>query len=61
MLSESPVMYNDEVWGLDGGWKYIDKINMKFYKKTLGLSRFAANSVAELKFRRYRGRMRYLA
>jgi hypothetical protein len=33
MLSESRTMYGIEMWGLEGGWKEIDKIHARFCKK----------------------------
>jgi hypothetical protein len=35
-----------EIWGLDGGWKEAVKIYSRFCKIILGVSRFAANSMA---------------
>jgi hypothetical protein len=52
MLSESRTMYCIEMLGLDGEWKYIDKIHSRLCKLILGAPRFAANSVAELELGR---------
>jgi hypothetical protein len=35
MLSESRTMYGIEMWGLEAGWKEIDKIHARFCKKIL--------------------------
>jgi hypothetical protein len=45
-------MYGIEMWGLEGGWKEIDKIHARFFKKILGMPRSAANKVAELELGR---------
>jgi hypothetical protein len=37
-----------EMWGLEGGWKQIDKIHSRFCKVTLGMPRSAANNAVEL-------------
>jgi hypothetical protein len=48
MLSESGKMYGVVVWNLAEAWREIDKIQSRLDMKMLGLSRFAANSVAKL-------------
>jgi hypothetical protein len=48
MVCELRMMYGAEVWGLDEGWKEIDIIHGRLCKKILGISRFAANGVAEV-------------
>jgi hypothetical protein len=40
------------MWGLEGGWKQIDKIHSRFCKVTLGIPRLAANNAAELELGR---------
>jgi hypothetical protein len=45
-------MYGAEIWRLDEGWKEIDIIHRRLCKKILGVPRFAANRVAELKLGR---------
>jgi hypothetical protein len=52
MLSECRTMYGIEMWGLDGGWKEIDKIHSRFCKMILGVLRFATNNIAELELGR---------
>jgi hypothetical protein len=52
VLSESRTMYGIEMWGLDGGWKEIDKIYSRFCKIILGIPRSAANNMAELELGR---------
>jgi hypothetical protein len=47
-LCESRIMYGVEVWRLDEAWKEVDRIQERFCKKILGLSRCAANDVAEM-------------
>jgi hypothetical protein len=46
------MMYGIEMWGLEGGWKQIDKIHSRFCKVTLGMPRSAANNAAELELGR---------
>jgi hypothetical protein len=41
-------MYSIEMWGLEGGWKEIDKIHRRFCKITLGMPRYAGNNVTGL-------------
>jgi hypothetical protein len=41
-----------EMWGLEGGWKEVDKIHIRFCKIILGMPRSAANNVAELELGR---------
>jgi hypothetical protein len=49
MLIESRMMDVVKMWSLDGLRKDTGTIRKRFCKKILGLSRFSANSVAELK------------
>jgi hypothetical protein len=51
-MCESRMMYGVQMWGLEGGWKQIDKIHSRFCKVTLGMPRSAANNVAELELGR---------
>jgi hypothetical protein len=48
MVCESRMIYGVEKRGVEEGWKEIDKIHERMYKKNLGIPRFAANGVAEL-------------
>jgi hypothetical protein len=48
MISESSMMYGIELRGVYDPWKEIDKIHGRFCKKTLGVSRCAANGAAEI-------------
>jgi hypothetical protein len=51
-VCESKMMYGAEIWGLDEGWKEIDIIHGGLCKKILGITRFAANGVAEIELGR---------
>jgi hypothetical protein len=48
---KSRMMYGEEVWGSDGGWKEIDKIYRRICKKILGFPTFSANIVAEVELK----------
>jgi hypothetical protein len=50
MVCESRMMYEYgvEIWGVEEGWKEIDKIHGRMCKKVLGIWRFAAYGVTEL-------------
>jgi hypothetical protein len=50
-MCESGITYGVQIWGVEGGWKEIDKIHGRI-KKILGIPRFAANGVAELELGR---------
>jgi hypothetical protein len=52
MVYESRMMYGVEIWGIEEGWKQIDKIHGRMCKKILGIPRFAANGVTELELGR---------
>jgi hypothetical protein len=61
MLTASRTIYGTEMWGLDGGWKEIDKIRSRFCKTKLGVPRFSANSVTELELGRDSSRGKILS
>jgi hypothetical protein len=61
MLCESRMLYGVEIWGLEGGWKHIDRIHSKFCKVILGMPRSAANNVAELELGRVSRRGKVLS
>jgi hypothetical protein len=46
------MIYGEEVWGLDGGWKEIDRIHRRICKKILVFPTFLANIVAEVELER---------
>jgi hypothetical protein len=52
MVYESRMMYGVEIWGIEEGWKQIDKIHGRMCKKILGIPRFTANGVTELELGR---------
>jgi hypothetical protein len=48
MLNEFGIMYGDEVWDLERGWKGIYRIHSRLYKKIISLPIHAGNEVAGL-------------
>jgi hypothetical protein len=61
IVCESRMLYGVEIWGLEGGWKQIDRIHNKLCKVILGMPRLTANNVAEIELGRVSRRGKVLS
>jgi hypothetical protein len=52
MVRESKIMYGIEIWGLNGAWKEVDKMDSIFCIRIIGISNCAANGFAEMELGR---------
>jgi hypothetical protein len=48
MVCELEIMFSIEIWGLNGAWKEVDKVHIRFCKKIIGVSNCAADGFAEM-------------